>query len=131
MSLEVGSIVEGVVTGVTGFGAFVQLPDNIVGMVHISEISNDFVRDIKEHIKIGDSVRVKVIGQEGGKVSLSIKKAQQDTGAVGNSAWKPQSKKDSALFEDMLSKFMKESEEKLTDIKRNIKNKRGGYTRNR
>jgi S1 RNA binding domain protein len=79
MDLEVGAILEGKVTGITKFGAFVQLPGGVSGLVHISEIANAFVSDVNDYLKLGDAVKVKVIGiNEAGKVSLSIKKASEN-----------------------------------------------------
>ena len=79
--LEVGAIVEGKVTGLTTFGAFVSLPDGKSGMVHISEVSNTYVKDIKEFLKEGQDVKVKVVGiSPEGKISLSIRKAQENSG---------------------------------------------------
>ena len=76
MQLEVGSIVEGKVTGFTSFGAFVDLDGGKKGMVHISEVATEFVKDIKDHLKVGQQVKVKVIGiDENGRINLSIKKA--------------------------------------------------------
>ena len=75
--LEIGAIVEGKVTGLTAFGAFVSLPDGKSGMVHISEVSNSFVKDIKDFLKEGQDVKVKVVNiTDEGKISLSIKKAE-------------------------------------------------------
>ena len=74
--LEIGSIVDGKITGLTGFGAFVALPDGNSGMVHISEVSSTFVKDIKEVLKEGQEVKVKIIAiSPDGKINLSIKKA--------------------------------------------------------
>ena len=76
MQLEVGKIYEGKVTGITKFGAFVELEKGTTGMVHISEIANTYVNEIKDHITEGQQVKVKVLALgEGGKISLSIKKA--------------------------------------------------------
>ena len=76
--LEVGQILEGKVTGLTGFGAFVALPDGKSGMVHISEVSNVFVKEIKDHLTEGQDVRVKIIAlSDDGKISLSIKQAAE------------------------------------------------------
>ena len=76
MQLEVGAIVEGKVTGFTAFGAFVEFEDGKKGMVHISEVALEFVKDIKDHLTVGQTVKVKVISiAEDGKISLSIKKA--------------------------------------------------------
>lgn len=74
---------EGKVTGITGFGAFVSLPEGKSGMVHISEVANSFVSDIKEFIKEGDTVRVKVISiDDAGRINLSIKRAVEDRKSV-------------------------------------------------
>lgn len=77
MQVEIGEILEGKVTGITKFGAFVELPEGKTGMVHISEVSNSYVEDINQFLKEGDVVKVKVINiTEEGKISLSIKKTQ-------------------------------------------------------
>ncbi|MBE6874688.1 MAG: S1 RNA-binding domain-containing protein [Ruminococcus albus] len=77
MQLEVGKIYEGKVTGITKFGAFVELDKDTTGMVHISEVANTFVNEIKDHLQEGQTVKVKVLSLgEDGKISLSIKKAQ-------------------------------------------------------
>lgn len=76
MGLEVGSILDGKVTGITKFGAFVALPEGKSGLVHISEIANTYVSDVNEHLQIGQAVKVKVINiTEDGKINLSIKRA--------------------------------------------------------
>ncbi len=148
MGLEVGMIVEGKVTGITKFGAFVDLEGGKTGMVHISEVAPTYVSDIKDHLTEGQTVKVKIltIGEDG-KISLSIKKAlpqqQRRTGNAsagkGQSTARPQSrssyewqppvkKAESSSFEDMLSKFKQASDEKMSDLKR-MENKRGGYSR--
>ena len=76
MQLEVGKIYEGKVTGITKFGAFVELDKDTTGMVHISEVANTFVSEIKDHLQEGQTVKVKVLSMgDDGKISLSIKKA--------------------------------------------------------
>ena len=75
MQLEVGKIYEGKVTGITKFGAFVELDKDTTGMVHISEVANTFVNDIKDHLQEGQTVKVKVLALNDGKIALSIKKA--------------------------------------------------------
>lgn len=148
MGLEVGMIVEGKVTGITKFGAFVDLEGGKTGMVHISEVAPTYVNDIKDHLTEGQTVKVKIltIGEDG-KISLSIKKAipqQRRTGSApagkGQSTARPQprssgyewqppvKKSESSSFEDMLSKFKQASDEKMSDLKR-MENKRGGYSR--
>lgn len=145
MSLEVGSVVKGKVTGVMKFGAFVALPENKSGMVHISEISHEFVNDINDVIKVGDEVTVKVVSIDNGKISLSIKaniekpapKTRQrrprkpyvpapKVTSPGNFQWE-KSKDDSSSFEDMMNKFKRTSEDKISDLKRG--NESRGYSR--
>ncbi len=143
MQLEVGAIVEGKVTGFTAFGAFVDLEGGKKGMVHISEVALEFVKDIKDHLAIGQTVKVKVISiAENGKISLSIKKAMEQP----KPAFKPKEKaprrsnanvwqgnKSTAdsqpqSFESMMAKFKQESDEKMSDLKRDSKHG-GGYNR--
>ena len=83
MELTVGAVLEGKVKSITNFGAFVALPDNKTGMVHISEIANAYVSDIRQHLTEGQDVKVMVINLDGGKVNLSIKRLEpkpQNTG---------------------------------------------------
>ena len=143
--LEIGAIVEGKVTGLTAFGAFVSLPDGKSGMVHISEVSNSFVKDIKEFLKEGQDVKVKVVNiTDEGKISLSIKKADEtprepaprpkrnDRPRSNSNVWQgqPKQQNDSAMsFEDMMARFKQVSDEKMTDLKRSTDSKHGGYSR--
>jgi S1 RNA binding domain protein len=143
--LEIGAIVEGKVTGLTAFGAFVSLPDGKSGMVHISEVSNSFVKDIKDFLKEGQDVKVKVVNiTDEGKISLSIKKADEtpkeytprpkrnDRPRNNSNVWQgqPKQQNDSAMsFEDMMARFKQVSDEKMTDLKRSTDSKHGGYSR--
>ena len=76
MELTVGAVLEGKVKSITNFGAFVALPENKTGMVHISEIANAYVSDIRQHLTEGQDVKVMVIGMENGKINLSIKRLE-------------------------------------------------------
>ena len=76
MELTVGTILEGKVKSITNFGAFVALPENKTGMVHISEVANAYVSDIRQHLTEGQDVKVVVIGAENGKINLSIKRLE-------------------------------------------------------
>ena len=80
MSIEVGSKLQGKVTGITNFGAFVELPNGSTGLVHISEVADNYVKDINDHLKVGDMVEVKVmnVGTDG-KIGLSIRKAKPES----------------------------------------------------
>lgn len=147
--LEIGAIVEGKVTGLTAFGAFVSLPDGKSGMVHISEVSTSFVKDIKDFLKEGQDVKVKVVGiSEEGKISLSIRKAepQKEMSADEHrekqerkprrndrprnaNVWQGQpTRKEATSFEDMMAQFKQVSDEKMSDLKRTTEF-RGGSNR--
>ena len=76
MELTVGAVLEGKIKSITNFGAFVSLPENKTGMVHISEVANAYVSDIRQHLTEGQDVKVMVIGTENGKINLSIKRLE-------------------------------------------------------
>ena len=76
MELTVGTILEGKVKSITNFGAFIALPENKTGMVHISEVANAYVSDIRQHLTEGQDVKVMIIGNENGKINLSIKRLE-------------------------------------------------------
>ena len=117
MEWTVGTLLEGKVKTITKFGAFVSLPENRTGMVHISEVANTYVSDIREHLTEGQSVKVKVIGvDENGKIGLSIKKAQERPRPAAprpevNRAPAP---KAPLTFEEKLKQFMSDSDSKIS-----------------
>ena len=99
MELTVGTVLEGKVKSITNFGAFVALPDNKTGMVHISEVANAYVSDIRQHLTEGQDVKVVVIANEGGKINLSIKRLEpkpQREGAPRNNNFRPNNNAGSA-----------------------------------
>lgn len=119
MPVEVGQVLEGKVTGITNFGAFVDLAEGVTGLVHISEVADTFVKDVNEFLKMNQKVKVKVIGvADDGKISLSIRRLKDDK--------KRKEKKVEMSFEQKLAKFMKDSEERLSDLRKNNEAKRGG-----
>ncbi|MBS5661516.1 MAG: S1 RNA-binding domain-containing protein [Clostridiales bacterium] len=132
MQLEVGNILEGKVTGITKFGAFVELEPGTTGMVHISEVSSTFVKDISEHLQQNQVVKVKVLSiGEDGKISLSIKRANEAKNPPPqprkNTRFdndRPPQKKEPLSFEEMMSKYKQSSEEKMSDLRRFMDNKR-------
>ena len=157
MAIEVGNVFEGRVTGVKTFGAFVALPEGRVGMVHISEVSNEFVQDINTVLHDGDEVKVQVINiAPDGKIALSIKRLlppaprqpRQEGGRSGGRGagrapreggrgpareaaprvWQPKApaRSDNLSFEDMMSRFKSQSEEKMADLDHETNNRRGG-----
>lgn len=176
MALEVGNIVEGTITGIAKFGAFVELPEKKVGLVHISEVANEYVSDVNDYLKVNDKVKVKVITiDDRGKIALSIKQAEpsadketkndrfqrnhehqgrrdfqgrdnhrsfehkdreerfesarQERPQFNHSfsgGFRPAKREMPASFEDKLSRFLKDSDERLLDLKRNVESKRGG-----
>lgn len=147
MQLEIGTILEGKVTGITSFGAFIELPDGKKGMVHISEISNSFVKDINDHVNVGETIKVKIINiNEKGEIALSIKKAAEPSrkiqrkldansgkrhnSTLGSADWRNNKKSSEPTnFEDMMAMFKHASEEKMSDLKRSTESKRGSFSR--
>ena len=132
MPIEEGKVVEGVVASITSFGAFIQLPEGKTGLVHISEIADTYVKDIKNYINEKDKVKVKVLSVEkDGKINLSIKQAQERKKSTRpvEIDWNNESRKNQVdSFEDRLAKFLKDSDEKLQQLKKSTDSKRsGGY----
>lgn len=139
MELTVGDILEGKVKSITNFGAFVSLPENRTGMVHISEVANAYVSDIRQHLTENQEVKVMVIGLDNGKINLSIKrlepKPQRDNGSRGGQprrdnrengqgsrqpripAAPPAPKTADQIFEEKLKQFMTESDSKISSMK--------------
>ena len=136
MAIEVGAVVEGEVTGITNFGAFLQLPEGKVGLIHISEVSNVYVKDVHDFLKEHQKVRAKVLSIDArGKIALSLKQvddkpetpAKPDRPKEAPVADKRPPRQTGPLsFEDKLSKFMKDSDDRLLDLRRNTESKRGG-----
>ena len=125
MTLMVGNILEGTVVNITNFGAFVELEGKKTGLVHISEVADSFVKDIRVHLKEQDKVKVKVISiDDNGKISLSIKQANVQKKSVKpvEIDWSSDNKKSNGNnggFEDIMSRFLKDSEERMQDVKKN------------
>ncbi|MBM4235023.1 MAG: S1 RNA-binding domain-containing protein [Firmicutes bacterium] len=118
---------EGVITGITKFGAFVELPGGVTGLVHISEVADEYVKDINEFFKKSDQVKVKVLNVENnGKIGLSIRQATEGYKAQNGKGRSRPAPVNKASFEDKMNRFLKESDERLLDLKRNTESKRGG-----
>ena len=143
MEFGVGSVLEGKVTGITKFGAFVSLPEGKSGLVHISEIAYSYVNDVKDHLKEGQEVKVKVIGMdENGRINLSIKKAMDPPprpagqgrpmgrpgGHNGGGFRGKPAPAEPASFEDRLKQFMAASDSKLSELRQSERrsSRRGG-----
>lgn len=119
MSIEVGSKLLGKVTGITNFGAFVELEKGTTGLVHISEVADNYVKDINDHLAVGDEIKVKVINVEkDGKIGLSIKKAQDRPAQ--------QTRQNPEQFEAIMNRFLKDSEDRLASLKKHTESRRGG-----
>lgn len=140
MQLQIGSIIEGKVTGVKKFGAFVSLPDGTTGMVHISEVSTEYIQELSDVLTEGQEVKVKVMSvSPEGKVALSIKRTMEKpprpSRADSGKVWQPKAAAAPASamsFEDMMSRFKSQSEEKISDLRRVTEARRGGgYSRRR
>ena len=132
MELTAGTILEGKVKSITNFGAFISLPENKTGLVHISEVANTYVSDIRQHLTEGQDVKVMVLSNEGGKLNLSIKRLetnpQRENAAPRREAPKnraprtaptppPAPKTADQLFEEKLKAFMSESDSKLSSVR--------------
>ena len=115
MTLMAGNILEGTVVNITNFGAFVEI-EGKTGLVHISEVADSFVKDIRQHLNEQDKVKVKVISiDDNGKISLSIKQSVKPA----EIQWTSEKKKAApANFEDIMSRFLKDSEERQQDFKK-------------
>ena len=137
MQLEIGKIFEGTVSKVMNYGAFVDFTNGESGMIHISQISDSYIKDINDHIRQGDTVKVKVIGiDDRHKISLSLKDAQEKTtenkpksyerkSYTPNSFAKPDPPSTGDAFEDMMNKFKKRSEDIQSDLKKISDPRRG------
>ena len=130
MELTVGAVLDGKVKSITNFGAFVSLPENKTGLVHISEVANTYVNDIREHLTEGQDVKVMVICTEAGKLNLSIKRLEakpqreeraprRESAPRPNRAPTPPAAPKTAdqLFEEKLKQFMSESDSKISGIR--------------
>ncbi|MBO5049725.1 MAG: S1 RNA-binding domain-containing protein [Oscillospiraceae bacterium] len=136
MELTVGAVLEGKVKTITNFGAFISLPENKTGMVHISEVANTYVSDIRQHLTEGQDVKVIVIGVDGGKINLSMKRLEareaKPEGGFHNAPRRennpprnrtaaptppPAPKTADQLFEERLKQFMTESDSKISSIR--------------
>ena len=153
MEYEVGAVLEGKVTSITKFGAFVALEGGRSGLVHISEIANTYVNDVHDFLQEGQTVKVKLLAIKDGKLDLSIKKAlpaparPQRTFQPRQTAPRPAAARPAAqahrpaaqaastapsgdtAFEDKLKQFLSSSERKMADLNRNISGKQGGRRR--
>lgn len=148
MEPEIGSILDGKVTTITKFGAFIALENGKSGLVHISEIANSFVNDVHDFLQEGADVKVKVLSAENGKINLSIKKALpqeerpefrrpfrpdapaarpfQQSGRFPRNGPAAPAASGEVTFEDKLKLFMTSSEGRISDLNRNREAKRGG-----
>ena len=127
MELTVGTVLEGKVKSITNFGAFISLPENRSGLVHISEVANTYVSDIRQHLTEGQDVKVVVISMEAGKINLSMKrleaKPQRENRPArpapqrSNPTPPPAPKTADQLFEERLKQFMSESDSKLSSVR--------------
>lgn len=136
MDLTVGTIIEGKVKSITSFGAFIALPENKTGMVHISEVANAYVNDIRQYLTEGQTVKVMVIAVDpAGKINLSMKRLepkQPSRPRSDGSGDRPRQSRPAApatptqatvekssdqLFEERLKQFMSESDSKISSIR--------------
>lgn len=140
MSIEVGAKISGKISGITNFGAFIDLGEGKTGLVHISEVSNNFIKDINDVLKVGETVEVKVMSVgDDGKIGLSIRRASSEEvpeRAPKKEFNRPQRKEYKKPvvqaapkkndFDSLMNSFLKDSDDRLTSLKRNTEGKRGG-----
>ena len=130
MELTVGEVLEGKVKSITNFGAFIALPENRTGLVHISEVANAYVTDVRQHLTEGQDVKVMVLSAEAGKINLSIKRLEQNAPRPAPAARAerpaprpkaptppPAPKTADQLFEEKLKAFMTESDSKISSLR--------------
>lgn len=146
MSLEVGKKVEGKITGLANFGAFVDLGDDKTGLVHISEVSDKFVEDINDELKVGQIITIEVLSvDDDGKIALSMRDREKEAEEKKSFAKKEHSKPNRSAapsrgpskpfrakrsaggndFDSLMNDFLKDSETRLSSIRKNTENKRG------
>jgi len=133
MDFEEGAILSGKITGITKFGAFVTVAPGKSGLVHISEISNTYVSDVRTHLAEGQEVMVKIIGvDQSGRLNLSIKATT--TAPPEEPRRQPQQRTHEApsepSFEDKLKRFMQDSDNKMSGLKQ-YSDKKGARRRGR
>jgi len=144
-TIQVGAVLEGKVTSIMKFGAFVELDNRRSGLVHISEISNTYVNDVRDFLQEGQTVKVLVLSTENGKINLSIKKAlprnDRPHSPQGSDRPRPAQPRyvraqgetlppsGDQAFEDKLKRFLTSSEGKMADLNRSVDGKRGGRRR--
>lgn len=132
MAIEVGQTVKGKVSGLANFGAFIDLEDNKTGLVHISEVSDKYIKDISDELEEGQEVDVKVLSiADDGKIGLSIRKTKQAQQASDDKPKVEKPKKEapkqkSQDFDSMMNSFLKDSEDRLSSLKQQTENRRGG-----
>ena len=122
MELTAGAVLDGKVKSITSFGAFIALPENKTGLVHISEVANAYVSDVRQFLTEGQEVKVLVIGNEGGKLNLSIKRLEakpqtQRPARPVKAAPPAEPKTPDQLFEEKLKAFMSESDSKISSLR--------------
>ena len=133
-----GEIIDGKVQGITSFGAFIELPGGMVGLVHISEIADTYVKDVKDFVKEGDSVKVKVLNVAGKKIGLSIKQTlppkvvpprvnqpvRQEMLHRDSRSSGPKRNDTPVSLDDKIARFLKESDERMQPLKNKVDTRR-------
>lgn len=136
-NIKPGDLVEGKVQGITNFGAFIELPGGSVGLVHISEIADTYVRNVKDFIQEGDTVKVKVLNVDGKKIGLSIKQAtvredkpvkpparNRSTDRYRSNTQSSKAPVNELSLDDKITRFLKESDERMQPLKNRMEPKK-------
>ena len=134
--LEIGSIISGTVINIKPYGIFVSIGNNQKGLVHISQVSDEYIKDINQILKSGDKINVKVLSNEEGKISLSIKDVPKDQLVLETK--KNEMKRDyhkclankekmadnrAKSFDELMKDFNRQSNDKVVDINKRLKNR--------
>lgn len=130
MAISIGEIVNGKVVKTTNFGAFVKVEEGVEGLVHISELSDGYVKNVEDIVKVGDEVKVKIVSEKDGKIAMSIKQTTEKKNKPAQREWKTERREKPAdmSFEDKLNKFIKQSNENIQQA-RTRENKRSNNRR--
>jgi len=137
MAVETGAILDGTVVKLLKYGVIVSLPDGLSGLIHISEIADQYVNQVTDYFREGDPVKVKVLGQrEEGRYELSAKQAEPRKPLEGVVVTRPSGpsrpggerpeRTGGGSFEERLSDFLKESNRKINELKRSRDGRRRG-----
>ena len=116
MDFKDGEIIKGQITGITEYGLFLSLPGDYTGLVHISEVSEKFVKNLEHKYNVGDIINVKVIGIDEDKKQIKLSIKQIDYKAMDNLSMIPESGKGFTMLEENLGKWTEEKYKEISKV---------------